>query len=249
MKFYHVDLCKKEVINLFIPKIPSHILDGENGDIKRICVSSTIKGALGSVPWGGRNMANKGENMVFRVYEFESSSIDKKSILTPKELVENGYVPDALCYDEHWIMEPVKPNKIYHISIESYYEVSDDYFTSDFYNLTSEELDSEDFCIEDYYLGCCTLIDDLVYNIIPDKDILSGNTFNIDIQYISNLLGSDLNDYDLEEEINWIIDDFISADNEIEEIREEENTLIIETRDEEGLHLDLFIKNIIERIS
>lgn len=249
MKFYHVDLCKEEVINLFTPRIPSHILEDENGDIPRVCVSSSIAGALGSVPWGGRNMANKGENMVFRVYEFDSSKINENSIITPKELVEKGYVPDALCYDEHWITTTVKPDKMYYISIESYYEVSEDYFTSDFYSLTSEELNSDDFSMDDYYLGCCTLIDDLVYNIVPNNDVLSGNIFNIDIEHLTNMLGFDLDDYDLEEESNWIIDDFISSDNDIEEIRVENNNLIIETRKEEGLHLDLFKKSLIERVA
>lgn len=59
MKLYHVDLCRKEIINLFNPRIPSHTLDDENTDIPRICVSSSIEGALGSVPWGGRNMCKK----------------------------------------------------------------------------------------------------------------------------------------------------------------------------------------------
>lgn len=244
MKFYHVDLCRKEIINLFKPRIPSHTLDDENTDIPRICVSSSIEGALGSVPWGGRNMCNKGEYMIFRVYEFDSSKIDLNSVITPKELVKNGYVPDALCYDEHWIMTPIKPDKVYYIIIESFYEKSEDYFTSDFYDLISNEINSDDFDYDDYYLGCCTVISDLIYSIVPNEDILTGNIFEIDLKDFIGIETSDL-----EKGIVWIIDDYISDDNKVKKIKINKSTVTIEFEEEEGLYLDLFKKNLLEMVS
>lgn len=182
--------------------------------------------------------------MIFRVYEFDSSKIDNNSIITPKELVKNRYVPDALCYDEHWIMTPIKPDKVYYISIESFYEKSEDYFSSDFYDLSSNEINSDDFDYDDYYLGCCTVISDLIYSIVPDEDILTGNIFKINLK---DFIGIEISD--LEEEIVWIIDDYVSDDNRVEKIKINNNTLTIEFEEEEGLYLDLFKRNLLERVS
>lgn len=40
-KFYQVDLCRKEIVDIFNPGIPSHTLKGENKTIPRVCVPTT----------------------------------------------------------------------------------------------------------------------------------------------------------------------------------------------------------------
>lgn len=243
MKFYRVDLCKKEIIKLFEPRIPKYVLEDENKDISRVCVTSTIEGALGSVPWGGRHMLNKGENMIFRIYEFDLCEIDEKFIVTPDTLVKKGYVPDALCYDEYWVLTSIKPSKVYNITIEYFKERSGDYFESSFYELNSDELNDEAFDINEYWLGSCTVIYDLHYNVVKDEDTITGDVFDINL---SDFYYVEVND--LEEELNWIIEDYMSSENNIKEIITNEHSITIKTEVEEGLYLSLFKQQLMKRV-
>lgn len=241
MKLYHVDLCKSEVIKEFTPRIPSMTLDDEDTDIPRVCVSESIAGALGAVPWGGSQIENTGEEMIYRIYEFDSSQVPSDFIISPETLVKEGYVPDALAYKEYWIITNIRPLNIFTIKIEAYKEMSQDYFRGEFYSLTSEDFNSEDFDMDDYYLGCCTTLENLKYKIIPENEIITGAILKIDLKELIH--------FDTESIVSkadYLIMDYLSLYNEIDDIYFKDGALVVNTNEEEGLHVKKFKEALIE---
>ena len=122
MKLYRVEKTSEDIKKEFFPKVPQNILDGAEDNITpRICVSSSIDGCLGSVPWGGRNVEYilKENDCILRVYEFDSNDINKNNIIGPDYLYENDLVRDAFIHDEFWIVnQNIKPSKTYDIKVD-----------------------------------------------------------------------------------------------------------------------------------
>ena len=84
--FYHMEiLTNEEEIEEFYPRVPMDLMEGENEDIDRICVSTSIRGCISSAPWGQDRALTFGNNMVFRVYKFDSKDIDSQSPSTEVE--------------------------------------------------------------------------------------------------------------------------------------------------------------------
>lgn len=99
--------------NLFEPRIPENLYmygQEENDEIDRVCVSSTLEGALLAIPQGGEELYNWYEDngMYFKVYIIDTKklNIDKEDIYEPEYLVKNDYVLDAEYTGEHWILKP-----------------------------------------------------------------------------------------------------------------------------------------------
>lgn len=124
---YHVSLKSWEIIDEFIPRIPKSRceLTGEDDNIPRISLSSSIEGCLTGVPWGGFELLNnpplKNSKMitVMRVYEFEEINIDRKNIIKP-DVVKN-YVADAKISGEYWVVnQSINPSRSYLLILKDF---------------------------------------------------------------------------------------------------------------------------------
>ena len=98
---------------IFKPRIPFG-LDmyghNENDTIDRVCVSSSLEGALRAIPRGGLRIFDWYEDnaLYFKVFIVDTLelNIKEESIYTPKYLKEKGYVHDSELTNEHWILKP-----------------------------------------------------------------------------------------------------------------------------------------------
>lgn len=98
--------------NMFEPRIPYDLetyAQLENDTIDRVCVSSTLEGALQAIPRGGINIFDWYEDnaLYFKVYIIDTLKlgIEKEFIYEPSFLEENNYVYDATFTKEHWILK------------------------------------------------------------------------------------------------------------------------------------------------
>lgn len=112
MKLYHIS---KELINEFIPRVPKTRALTEDGKIPRICVAENIIGCVKAWPYRNPIMKHQIEGKVLYIHEFECNDY-----LTPEDLSENFYVPDALYTRECWIDYKIKPTKITKIKCLKY---------------------------------------------------------------------------------------------------------------------------------
>lgn len=146
MKLYHISKEIEKIHDVFIPRVPSDIMHMENEVIPRVCLSSTIEGCLGAVPWGGINLDELGrrsltenvtydeleitpwdkptsdyDNIYFRVYEFDIDENDS-NLMTPEEIWEAGYVDDAVAHREFWYQDSCNPTDTYVVALVYYSE-------------------------------------------------------------------------------------------------------------------------------
>lgn len=117
MKFMYIDDNTDVVIKKFIPRIPDALsrTTGENNTIPRVCVSPTLDGCLSAAPWQDYVEDFACEEKPLRVYEFET---DKERIIPNDVLYKKGWVDDANFTSEYWILNEIKPTKIYDIILE-----------------------------------------------------------------------------------------------------------------------------------
>lgn len=153
MIFYHLSLIIDEDISEFIPRCPNSEFIGEDDTIPRVCVSKTIKGCVMSAPWGMRGVYTLGlidvnrdsfrrlhgvddEGMYvnLKVYELETDSYIDSDFL-----YENKLVPDANITEECWILNSIKPSKVYVIKL---------YYPEEIYNDEGRIVDLENFKYE-----------------------------------------------------------------------------------------------------
>lgn len=123
MKYYHVSWDYKNLINVFVPKVPKSTLPIEDATIPRVSLCKNIYECLNGIGY----LANYScmdyfkkldtDYMPIRVYEFD---LDDKDILNSKEIVK--YVPDALRTKEIWSIKEIKPIKSYIILPTYFYQ-------------------------------------------------------------------------------------------------------------------------------
>lgn len=111
MTLYHVtDNLDQPDVHTFVPRIPASAACDENTTIPRICMSPSIELCLQAMPCDSRCNCLFTGGMV-RVY---SGEFDKKELVSPQELFEKNYVPDALENQEYWVTRPViLPSRVY----------------------------------------------------------------------------------------------------------------------------------------
>lgn len=103
-------------VSELIPRIPKSRCDGEDDTIKRICCSTSIRGALSGVPGSGdavQNLINAGIPVIIHVYLLKASA---GSAMNTSEIAR--YVPDATLTGEVWLTE--KPESITRRDYEIY---------------------------------------------------------------------------------------------------------------------------------
>ena len=97
---------KNEDGNTLTPRIPDcdyTRLDLEDNTTNRVCVSTRIAGSISGIA-GNQDMTGA----IFYVHEIVSDNWVKPT---------KDQVPDAHITDEYWVLEPVKPKKLYKIKV------------------------------------------------------------------------------------------------------------------------------------
>ena len=103
---------------MFFPDIPHAIMKEENQDIERICLAESVEGCLTSIGWNRLDttfqdfMDEEREALRVVILKFDINNLDKKYLLSPEELDEKGYVPDAYITREWWYGLPAKPDEV-----------------------------------------------------------------------------------------------------------------------------------------
>lgn len=178
MKLYHISLNLDALTEVFSPRLPSAVYEGEDSQTKRICVSNTIEGALTSVPFGGRKLEitqadlsdiyGNYEVLYLKVYEFESEQVQEGNLITPNELWLKGLVPDAEVGGEHWIInQDIKPVREYLIELNGFNESVEDVYSP---VVVLEEIPDEDW--DEYLLYSPTVIESIEYEEISSLNDL-----------------------------------------------------------------------------
>lgn len=171
MKLYHATRFL-DIINEFTPRIPENRFHGEDEEIPRICLASTIEGCLTAAPFGGSRLGENidlpnGSSRLIRIYEFDTGSISKENIIKPDYLYQKDIVRDAEITGEHWITIPIKPTRTYLIKLTRYCDqYSEDDIAYEYVKLY-ESGEIED--ISEYIEGGITVIDEIKYEIIPEE--------------------------------------------------------------------------------
>lgn len=101
MKLYHVSLTRTEAVKTFVPRVPETLSEelGEDRNIPRICLSSSIEGCLQAIEASCRI------GMPMMVYTVDVDAADPALIIP--EIVRKK-VPDALENQEYWYTEPLQ---------------------------------------------------------------------------------------------------------------------------------------------
>lgn len=125
-------------IEEFVPRIPKNRMQGEDDSTPRICVSDNLLGCLRAMSNPAYEMYEYAESeyhcpyqemsyldvlleknqsgQMYRIYHFD---MEKSEVVTPEELHKNGWVPDALKTNEHWITSNRKPDRVSYIFLHS----------------------------------------------------------------------------------------------------------------------------------
>lgn len=191
MILYHISLNLENEVEKFIPRLPSAVYEGEDSTTRRISVSSSIEGALTSVPFGGRRLEvtqceladshGDDEVLFIRVFEFDSEKIKEENLFSPNKLWLEGFVPDAEVCEEYWIVnQEVAPVKTYIAEITSYHETVQDVFDP---IVETGRISNEDFY--DYLICSPTKIVDIELNKYPS---LTDLPVEIDMRTYNKLL-------------------------------------------------------------
>lgn len=147
MILYHVSR-ELDLKPFFHPRVPSkdRMLKCENSTIPRLCVSTTLEGALSAIPRDYEDICD----IPFRIYEFNS---DNHFVIPYSVLYEKEEVIDANITKECWILDDtIVPHKTYIIDIESYNSEADDAIPytrrDEYYNLVKDDEDNWEFYLE-----------------------------------------------------------------------------------------------------
>lgn len=103
---------------MFFPEIPYTIMEWENQDIERICMSESIEGCLTAIGWKRLDCAFQDymdedmEALRIVILKFDINKLDKRYLRSPEELDEKGYVPDAYLTREWWYELPATPDEV-----------------------------------------------------------------------------------------------------------------------------------------
>ena len=115
MKLYNITFKLDDTRNILVPNIPETAGDTENKTIKRVCLADSVEHCMQAVASANRDMCTRAK---FIVREADIP-LTKKTLVHPRFLKEQGYVPDALENNEYWSLEPVK-FKLYLCELEHF---------------------------------------------------------------------------------------------------------------------------------
>ena len=108
MKLYNVTFNMKDKRSVIEPSVPESAGNGENKTIKRICLTDSIEHCMQAIAVCNREIR---EGATFILREVDTKYLDNKLLIKPKELKENGLVPDALENNEYWYIGKIMFNR------------------------------------------------------------------------------------------------------------------------------------------
>lgn len=133
MKLYHVSTEIETNPIQFVPRVPESRMIGENTTIPRICFSTEIIKCLKSIPDSYDGLYNKyhlqqtmGIPALFTVFTTDFNDVEAHHILYPEELMNKGFVPDAIKQQEHWITKELHLSPSSLIWVEHLVQENDD---------------------------------------------------------------------------------------------------------------------------
>ncbi|WPQ59794.1 hypothetical protein [Paenibacillus polymyxa] len=113
----------------FVPRVPENQIHGiKESTIKRVCVSKTIEGCFTAIGNGQNphdaNFVRRGYYVLFKI-DTEKLGIEKRHIVSSRQIYRNGWVPDADVTKEHWITKSfqVPKEEMSYIQIQSFKQV------------------------------------------------------------------------------------------------------------------------------
>ncbi|MBG9693129.1 hypothetical protein ABD91_20525 [Lysinibacillus sphaericus] len=119
-QLFHVQHISESVVSSFVPRIPSERILFEDDVIPRICLSSTIQGAIKGSQVLYRNYEkdfyHSIKGMYLRVYLFNKGQMDLSYLLKPEEIQD--YVVDAMFTKEHWYLQKLLPLEYFYVFVE-----------------------------------------------------------------------------------------------------------------------------------
>lgn len=180
--------------NYFYPRIPKYISDGENTEIERVCVSSTIEGALTAIPNGGSRLENYLEESsnYFKVYIIDTKKLGVSKILKSDELFEKDYVRDAEITKEHWVLEPilVPEEDTFIIRLEGWDEEARDVVPYEIYKLGETDEYEGDYteAYYDVFDKMIPTICNIIWSDFLTEEVKSGDKIKIDLTEVESSL-------------------------------------------------------------
>lgn len=179
---YHVSTRK---IDEFKLRIPINFLNDENSEIKRICFSRTIEGAISAMPYGldvmlGLMDLNKRYNIppIIYVHMVDEREIDRQYILKSKVLKKKSFVPDAKINSEVWLLTNNFNYKIKAIQINDFYmydaKIGKNEYVRCIDDLSYDELDTDSELVKVY---------NQFWNVFEDKfwnDYVKFNNYGVE---------------------------------------------------------------------
>lgn len=105
MRLYNVTFDLSNTNNILTPTVPESAGDGENKEIKRICLTDSIEHCFQAIASCNREV-RKGAKFVIKEVDVEEND----RLITPDFLFNEDYVPDALENNEYWYLDTLKAN-------------------------------------------------------------------------------------------------------------------------------------------
>lgn len=105
MKLYNVTFDLTNTNNILTPTIPESAGNGENKEIKRICLTDSAEHCMQAIASCNREV-KKGGKFILKEVEIEESEL----LITPDFLYKESYVPDALENNEYWYLDNLVAN-------------------------------------------------------------------------------------------------------------------------------------------
>lgn len=119
-RLFHVQHISEPVVSKFIPRIPLERMLFEDDVLPRICLSSTIQGAIKGSQVLYRNyvkdFCHSIKGMYLRVYTFNEDQMDSSYLLKPEEI--QGDVMDSMFTKEHWYLQELVPMEYFYVFVE-----------------------------------------------------------------------------------------------------------------------------------
>lgn len=103
MKLYNVTFDLNNTNNVLTPAIPESAGNGENKEIKRVCLTDSIEHCFQAIASCNREI-RKGAKFIIKEVDVEEDEL----LITPDFLFKEGYVPDALENNEYWYLDTLK---------------------------------------------------------------------------------------------------------------------------------------------
>lgn len=226
---YYIDRSYAPILDIFKPKVPSAIMNGEDHEIPRICLCKTIEGCINAASWGHSNIQYRKLKEVFRIYIFDENDITKQNIISSDELWEKQLVPDAYITGEVWVInQTLKPKDIKYFQIGEFFDTQYEEILTKEQFLAIEKDNS--LCFEDVY----------TWEIIKDIEIIWKEEQNLLFTHIIEIPKNNIKN-DIESNGFYLLNEFLSKENSILDTYENEGMICFKLKYSQAIDNEVLI--------